>query len=150
MRRVQGILNSRGIVQSRFTGEELTEQRKDLLESFASGSHEMLVAMKCLDEGVDVPSTRTAVLLASSGNPKQFIQRRGRVLRKAEGKDKAVIFDIIVVPTLDGPLAEETLELERRILKRELQRYDEFAALALNDIHALNKIGPIKRQYLIK
>lgn len=150
MQRVQRILNGRGVVQSRFTGQEGTEERKELLESFASGYHQMLVAMKCLDEGVDVPSTRTAILLASSGNPKQFIQRRGRVLRKAEGKDKAVIFDVIVVPTLDGPLDEEALELERRILRKELQRYDEFAGIALNSVHALNKIGPIKRRYLIK
>ena len=150
MQRVQEILNSRGIVQSRFTGEEPPEERKELLASFASGHHEILVAMKCLDEGIDVPSTRTAILLASSTNPRQFIQRRGRVLRKAEGKDRAVIFDIIIVPTLQGPLDNETLELEKQILNRELERYDEFAALALNSVHALNKIGPIKRQYLIK
>lgn len=150
MQRVQEILNSRGIVQSRFTGEESSRERKGLLDSFAKGYYEILVAMKCLDEGVDVPSTRTAILLASSGNPKQFIQRRGRVLRKAEGKDKAVIFDIIVVPNLSDPLDDETLELERGILRRELQRYDEFAKLALNSVHALNKIGPIKRRYLIK
>lgn len=150
MRRVQEILNERGIVQSRFTGDESSEERKKLLWSFAKGHHQMLVAMKCLDEGVDVPSTRTAILLASSGNPKQFIQRRGRVLRKDEGKDKAIIFDIIVVPTLNGSLNEDTLKIERRILRRELQRYDEFATLAMNSLYALNQIGPIKRQYLIK
>lgn len=147
---VQDLLNARGIIQSRFTGEESFKERQMLLESFAEGHHKMLVAMKCLDEGVDVPATRTAILMASSGNPKQFIQRRGRVLRKAEGKEKAVIFDIIIVPTLGGELDQETVELERRILKRELQRYEEFSALALNDVYALNQVGPIKRKYLIE
>jgi superfamily II DNA or RNA helicase len=148
--RVQLILNSRGIVQSRFTGEESLQERAMLLSSFADGNHEMLVAMKCLDQGVDVPSTQTAILLASSGNPKQFIQRRGRVLRKYEDKDEAVIFDVIVVPTLHSETSPEAFKLEHKILKRELQRYDEFAELALNRVHALNKIGPIKRKYLIK
>lgn len=147
--RAQTILNANGIIQSRFTNEESLPERTTLLNSFSAGHHEMLVAMNCLDQGVDVPSTRTAIFLASSGNPKQFIQRRGRVLRKAAGKDKAVIFDIIVVPTLHGELDAETRKLESRILKKELQRYDEFAELALNRIHALNVIGPIRRKYLL-
>jgi superfamily II DNA or RNA helicase len=95
MKRIQAILNSRGIVQSRFTGEEALRERETLLESFASGRHEMLVAMKCLDQGVDVPSTRNAIILASSGNPKQFIQRRGRILRKFPGKEKASVYHVL-------------------------------------------------------
>ncbi len=147
---VQTILNRRGIVQSRFTGEESLKERTRLLASFAAGHHQVLVAMKCLDQGVDVPSTQTAILLASSGNPKEFIQRRGRVLRKFAGKKKATIYDIVVVPTLQGTLDPETFELERKIMARELQRYDEFANLSLTRIHALNKIGPIKRKYLVQ
>lgn len=147
--RAQAILNIHGIIQSRFTNEESLTERTTLLNSFAAGHHEMLVAMNCLDQGVDVPSTRNAIFLASSGNPKQFIQRRGRVLRKATGKDKAVIFDIIVVPTLHKELDADTRKLESRILRKELQRYDEFAELALNRAHALNVIGPIRRKYLL-
>lgn len=147
---VQNILNSYRIVQHRFTGSESLRERELLLESFAKGQHKMLVAMKCLDQGVDVPPTRNAIFLASSGNPKQFIQRRGRILRKFPGKEKASIYDIIVVPTLSGNLAETTFEMERKILKRELRRYNEFASLALNSTHALNQIGPIKRKYLLQ
>jgi superfamily II DNA or RNA helicase len=146
---VQERLNRRGIIQSRFTGEETTEERKELLRSFDKGTHEMLVAMKCLDQGVDVPATRRAVLMASSGNPKQFIQRRGRVLRKAEGKEKAIIHDIIVVPSLEGSLDDEARKLERKILLKELQRYYEFADTALNRQAALNKLGPVQRRYRI-
>ena len=148
--RVQAILNAHRVVQSRFTGQESLQERSRLLDSFDQGRHQVLVAMKCLDQGVDVPSTRTAILLASSGNPKEFIQRRGRVLRRFEGKKKARIYDIIVVPTLQGTITQETFELERKILEREIQRYDEFAALSLTRIHALNQIGPIKRKYLVR
>jgi superfamily II DNA or RNA helicase len=146
---VQTLLNQRGIIQSRFTGEESTKERKELLRSFDKGMHEMLVAMKCLDQGVDVPATRRAILMASSGNPKQFIQRRGRVLRKSDGKDKAIIHDIIVVPSLTGRIDDETRKLERKILLKELRRYHEFAETALNRQEALNKLGPIQRRYRI-
>jgi len=58
----------------------------------------VLVAIKCLDEGVDIPLVSHAVILASSRNPREFIQRRGRVLRKAPGKTGAVIHDLLVQP----------------------------------------------------
>ena len=72
--------------------------RHKILEQFASGDIQVIIAIKCLDEGVDVPSTRTAFFLASTSNPREFVQRRGRVLRLAEGKNKAEIYDFIVVP----------------------------------------------------
>ena len=72
-----------GLLVQRFTAEEDTKERKQRLEDFASGEIQALVAMKCLDEGVDVPSTRTAYIMASSSNPREFVQRRGRVLRKS-------------------------------------------------------------------
>ena len=75
----------------KFTAKESTSERQVLLDMFASGHLDALVAMKCLDEGVDVPSTQTAYILASSSNPREFVQRRGRILRKALGKEKAVI-----------------------------------------------------------
>ena len=146
----QEVLNAQQIIQHRFTFEESLSEREKLLASFASGQHQVLVAMKCLDQGVDVPATKNAIIMASTGNPKQFIQRRGRILRKYPGKEKASIYDIIVVPTLNGKLDPDTLKLERRILRRELRRYNEFASLALNSTHALNVIAPIKRKYFIR
>ena len=73
----------KGLLVHKFTAEEDTEERQRLLSGFASGEWQALVAMKCLDEGVDVPDTKTAFFLASSSNPREFIQRRGRILRKA-------------------------------------------------------------------
>jgi superfamily II DNA or RNA helicase len=86
---------------NRFTAEETPTEREELLRDFASGRLQALVAIRCLDEGVDVPRTETAYILASSTNPRQFIQRRGRVLRRAPGKHTATIYDFITVPDLD-------------------------------------------------
>jgi superfamily II DNA or RNA helicase len=154
--RVQSILGEFGIVNHRFTGEEGTSssakydglsERDFLLKRFADGTYQVLVAMKCLDEGVDVPPARIAIILASSGNPKEYIQRRGRILRRHEGKERADIHDILVVPSLTGNIPEETKELEKSILLKEIKRYEEFAAIADNRLEALNKIFPIKRRY---
>jgi superfamily II DNA or RNA helicase len=87
----------------------------------------VLVSIRCLDEGVDIPAVSHALILASSQNPRQFIQRRGRVLRKSPGKDLAVIHDAIVVPT-DSDDDEDQMGL----LRAELVRSVEFATHALN------------------
>lgn len=87
----------------------------------------ILVSIKCLDEGVDIPAVSHAFILASSQNPRQFIQRRGRVLRKSPGKNLAVIHDAIVVP-VDPKGESEQISL----LKAELLRALEFANSALN------------------
>ena len=76
------LLTNLGLRIAKFTAEESAAERQELLKMFASRHLQALVAMKCLDEGVDVPSTRTAYILASSSNPKEFIQRRGRILRQ--------------------------------------------------------------------
>jgi len=142
---IQRILNEFGVVHHKFTHQEDEEERDILLENFAEGDHEALVAMKCLDEGVNVPATRTAVLMSNSGNPMQFIQRRGRVLRHAEGKDRAVIYDMIVVPTLSPD--EDTRKTEQNILTKELERFEEFANNALNEHSARNKIQRLRTAY---
>ena len=87
----------------------------------------ILVSIKCLDEGVDIPAVSHAFILASSQNPRQFIQRRGRVLRKSPGKELAVIHDAIVVP-VDPESESDQISL----LKAELIRALEFANSALN------------------
>ena len=72
---------------TKFTSEESAEERERIKADFAEGKHlQALVAIRCLDEGVNIPSIRTAFILASSTNPKEYIQRRGRVLRKYPGK----------------------------------------------------------------
>lgn len=124
-----------------YTASTSPERRRELLSLFAAGEIQVLVAIRCLDEGVDVPSTRTAIIMASSTNPRQFIQRRGRILRRSLGKTRADLFDFVVCPDLDG-LAPNSSEYRgvRSMLQKEIARAAEFADLALN--------GPVARQTL--
>ncbi len=87
----------------------------------------VIVSIRCLDEGVDIPSVSHALILASSKNPREFIQRRGRVLRRAPGKVLAHLHDVIVVPEPgDADTAENS------ILQGELARAIEFGSHAIN------------------
>ncbi|MGJ3560347.1 helicase-related protein [Streptomyces sp. INA 01156] len=116
---------------ARYTSETKRSARLDILRRFANNDLQVISSMRCLDEGVDVPASRTAYLLSSSSNPRQFIQRRGRVLRKAPGKERADIIDFVVVPPAGGDAIQ--YETERSLLRRELARVEEFAYLADNE-----------------
>jgi superfamily II DNA or RNA helicase len=100
--------------------------------------------MRCLDEGVDIPQARIGYILASSSNPRQFIQRRGRILRQAPGKATATIYDYLAVPSDD---ASVDFEIERRLLTRELVRVNEFAKLSENYAETLETLRPLKKRY---
>jgi superfamily II DNA or RNA helicase len=120
-------------------------ERKVLLRRFGTGDDlRILVAMRCLDEGVDIPDARTGYLLASSSNPRQFIQRRGRLLRRAPGKDLAEILDYLAVPPSDAPV---NFDVERALLIRELQRANEFGRLSENYEATLQALRPLKERY---
>lgn len=135
-----------GLLIHRFTAQEPNSERQMLLAQFAAGELDGLVAMKCLDEGVDVPTTRTAFILASSSNPREFIQRRGRILRRAPGKDEAIIYDLIAIPPQTWA-ASGTFNAERSIMQHELHRFHEFAEHARNKHSALDVIRNIARRY---
>src|SRR5215217_6489670 len=97
----------------------------------------ILVAIKCLDEGVDIPTVDHALILASSRNPREFIQRRGRVLRVAAGKNFAEIHDALVVPPNNGgsPTSAEPDDQgidDTAILLGEIARAIHFAEDAAN------------------
>jgi DNA phosphorothioation system restriction enzyme len=127
-----------------YTADTPLDEREDLRQRFESGELQGLVAIRCLDEGVDIPATQTAVIMASSGNPRQFVQRRGRVLRLAPGKHRATIFDMIVVPP---DLEEDSLAVERGLLKKELRRFVEFAQLADNAGEARVQLLDLQKRY---
>lgn len=132
---------------NKFTAQEDTKTRQALLTDFSKGTTAALVAMKCLDEGVDVPSTRTAFFLASSSNPREFVQRRGRILRKYPGKEHSIIHDLIAVPPLAMDINSPSFAAERSIMRRELQRFKEFANPALNKHQALDVIWELASHY---
>ncbi len=145
--RVGKILTEHGLIHHRFTYKEDDDMREHLLDRFGDGEWDALVAMKCLDEGVDVPETRTAILMSNSGNPMQFVQRRGRVLRRAEGKDHSTIYDLVVVPTMNP--GDEIVDSEKNILQKELRRFEEFASAAKNEHTARNRLEDIRIAYRI-
>jgi DNA phosphorothioation system restriction enzyme len=133
-----------GMRTRKFTSEEPNEIRGELLTQFGTGEIQTLVAIRCLDEGVDVPRTETAYILASSSNPRQFVQRRGRVLRRAEGKKFAYIYDFITIPPDYKGLDDDALKIERQMMKKEFIRVNEFAASAENAGDALEILRKIK------
>ena len=133
-----------GMNVSKYTSETTREVRQQVLADFENGDKQALVAIRCLDEGIDVPQVRRAFILASSTNPRQFIQRRGRVLRRAEGKDEAEIFDFIVVPPLaELDPASNEFRVMRNLVSREMARVVEFARLAVNGPQAMNTLLPV-------
>lgn len=124
-----------GFQVSRFTARESQTEREGILSDFECGATEILTSIRCLDEGIDVPATRTAYILASTTNPRQYVQRRGRILRNHPGKDIAVIHDFITVPdTNTHPefLAEDQQQSERSLIRKELKRALTFAESARN------------------
>jgi len=128
-----------------YVAETPRAQRKVLMHRFGRGDDlRILIAMRCLDEGVDIPDARTGYLLASSSNPRQFIQRRGRLLRRADGKDRAEILDSLAVPASDTPV---NFDVERSLLARELQRANEFGKLSENYEKTLEVLRPLKERY---
>ena len=109
------------------------KDRDDVLNQFQDGLIDVIASMKCLDEGVDIPRAETAIFCSSTGNPRQFIQRRGRILRKHSEKKYAIIHDLVVIPDYEAQAEEsDTFELEKRMVKSELERVMYFASLSKN------------------
>lgn len=105
-----------------------------ILKGFTDGDIKILLSMKCLDEGVDIPRAEHAIFCSSTGNPRQFVQRRGRVLRKCEGKEQATIWDLVVTPP---NMSDDSSDIEKNLFTSEVKRIVNFAALADNQIDIL-------------
>ena len=127
-----------------YTATTSLPDREQLRQQFESGALQGLVAIRCLDEGIDIPAIKHAVILASSTNPRQFIQRRGRILRPDPGKDRATLYDMVVLPP---ELDRDTLAIERNLLKKELLRLIEFADLADNAAAARFQLLTLQKRY---
>lgn len=138
---------------AKFTSEENMETRAIIKEQFQKGDRlQAIVAIKCLDEGVNIPGIKTAFFLASTTNPKEYIQRRGRVLRKADNKPFAEIYDFVTLPRELDSVSSLTVEQAQRdlsLVKNELERIKEFGRLAMNSIEARTLIWDIQEAYHI-
>ncbi len=137
-----------GLRVRNFTYRETPQEREEILRDLGSGFLDGVVAIRCLDEGIDLPELRMGFLLASSTNPRQFVQRRGRLLRNAPGKKRAIIYDFIVrPPDLGGSLDDESFNMERAFFQRELQRIVEFCRMAENGPEALHSLHELRLNY---
>lgn len=131
------------IVVRQFTAESL--DRDEMLKQFADGSIDVLTSMKCLDEGVDVPRSELAIFCSSTGNPRQFIQRRGRVLRTHKDKKYAIIHDLVVIPEN----VSDNSDIERNLVESEIRRVRDFALLSENCNDTLDVFDNILEKYKI-
>lgn len=153
---VKDELNRNGITNREITAKNPTNplDRSEIIRHFSSGRYDCIVANRVLDEGADIPAARDCIMLASTGNPKQFIQRRGRVLRKFNGvyKDKsrkeyARIYDVLIIPSLSSDYTVEEASLESRIVKSQLARQEEMASAAKNSDECMDEITRLKEQF---
>ena len=141
--------NELGMKVAKFTSEETIEERSAIKQHFKDGDDlQGIVAIKCLDEGVNIPGIQTAFILASTTNPKEYIQRRGRVLRKSPqtGKEFAEIYDFVTLPRpLDevSGLTEDQMKRDLSLVKNELARVTEFGRLAMNSMDATKLVWDI-------
>lgn len=122
------------------------KDNKEKLRAFAEGKIDMLFAMKCLDEGVDVPRAEVGIFTSSTGNPRQFIQRRGRLLRQHKEKAFAYIYDMVVVPDY-RKTSNQFYEMERSLVKKELMRVAYFADLSSNYNEAVENLSELLQHY---
>lgn len=132
------VIRENGLSAASIVGETPAEERAQNLRRFADGRVNTLCAIGCLDEGVDVPSIQRAIVLYSIDREKQFIQRRGRILRQPKGVQGKVaeIYDIVVLPHgSEMPAAQA-----EALLNKELRRYRQFASLAMNRQEAEQKL----------
>lgn len=140
--------NEMGMRVGRFTSQESSKERAKIKKAFAEGNIlQALVAIKCLDEGVNITNIKTAFILASSTNPKEYIQRRGRVLRKFPGKDYAVIFDFVTLPFPVETLkvrSKDIVNSTRGLIKREIIRMMDFATISENPSKTYNLIYKLR------
>lgn len=139
---------------SQFTSKEDNREREIIKNEFDRGENlQALIAIKCLDEGVNIPKIKVAFILASTTNPKEYIQRRGRVLRLSKGKEFAEIYDFITLPREIEDvhsLTEFELSKYKTLVKNELCRAIEFTRLSLNEVTGRMLIDDIKEAYNIR
>lgn len=137
-----------GLSVARYVAETPFDRREEILRAFEHGKTQAIVAIRCLDEGVDIPATRIAVMLASTSNPRQYVQRSGRVLRQAPGKGVAAIHDMLAVPPSSSTSRrEEAWGIGRGLVRRELTRALYFTSLAENGPQGLAELLPIRRRF---
>lgn len=143
------ILTSRNIINEKITWEDPNQDRERIISALGNDQYQCVTAMRCLDEGYDIPTAKIAIILASSGDPRQYIQRRGRVLRRSPGKDYAEIHDILVKPPQINDQGIDVARYMKKLVARELVRHKEFASTAFNKKDAYDIVRHTAQDYKI-
>lgn len=134
---VKKVLSEFEYKASQFTATENMQDRMMLVDSFNKGEISALAAIRCLDEGINIPSIKSALILSSNDDYREFVQRRGRILRKYNGKQYAKIYDVIALPS-------DNMDQWAKI---ELRRFNEYAKLARNWRDLKNELDNLLIRY---
>jgi len=135
------LIASKGIIAHRFTQDTGTtpaatyggmSERQYIIRKFREGTYQVLVAINCLNEGIDIPSADTAIIMASSSNPREYVQRIGRVIRQAPGKNRAYIYDFALEPMIDRISDPEVAQFERALFEKECTRILDMSEHSIN------------------
>lgn len=155
---VIGMLAERHIASAPYTNETGTRPSKEygglserefIINKFKERRYKALVAIKCLDEGIDIPSADTAIIMASSTNPREYVQRIGRVIRQAPGKGQATIYDMVIIPEFKQLREDKVRELEQRIFYKELDRVTDISLNSINNVDVAMEISRAKREAVL-
>lgn len=152
---VMKMLGRRGISASRFTKDQGTNpekryggksERDYIIDLFKQEKYQVLVAIKCLDEGIDIPSAETAIIMASTTNPREYVQRIGRIIRRFPGKQSASIYDMVVRPNIRAIYDDNQREMEKRIFTKELIRVNDLSRESLNNSNVNAQIYQVMQE----
>ena len=158
MQQVKKILDKADVINREVTANNPSDptKRAEIIRQLNDGLYGAIVANRVLDEGADIPSAKTCVILASTGNPKQFIQRRGRVLRKFSGKygdgsrkEHATIYDFMVIPDMSDGYTEDEVGIEQQIVAPQIKRLEHMGQIAINRKSCMEEIGRIKAKFFM-
>ncbi|ABE52443.1 DEAD/DEAH box helicase family protein [Methanococcoides burtonii] len=135
MNEVAEMIEREGFKCRKFYGDLNPKNKEHVFDSFKNGDLQFLVAIKCLDQGIDIPVCNSAIILTSSRNPREYIQRRGRILRLHKNKEFAIVHDMFVFPRPVDELKSGKSKLsdyEITLIKNQLQRISIFMDNAIN------------------
>jgi superfamily II DNA or RNA helicase len=142
---IRGVFKDKGVSFVTYTSAQSTWQRGKTLELFRDSSTNAVLAIRCLDEGVDVPDCKACVIVASSSSEREFIQRRGRVLRLSKPAKKAIVYDIVLLPILPKLMRESAVA--EKLVRQEIARVNYFVEASDNEWSVRRKIKQELEQF---
>lgn len=139
--KVMMILREHNILAHRITEKESQHksnkysglsEREYIIKQFETGSYQVIVAIKCMDEGIDIPSARCGIIMASSTNPREYVQRIGRIIRQDGHKSFATLYDVVVEPEHDIIQDDDLKKIEKKVYEKEMARISDLSKEAIN------------------